>query len=147
MDPDIFTIRIIENAETGACKDLTKENNLVFSEEPLITLADISYYQLNKFTFYISKEAADKIFEMERSLGRKPFGIYNYNELLLNGYFYQDYQSSSCDWIVTDPFSVKVKNSLRLEFGYASMIEPPYPDPRKDPLMLEILRKAYKLRD
>ena len=43
MDPDIFTIRIIENAETGACKDLTKENNLVFSEEPLITLADISY--------------------------------------------------------------------------------------------------------
>ena len=147
IDPNIFTFRIIENAETGGCKDLSGQDDLIYSEEPLITLTDISYYQVNSHTFYLTKKAAARIYDLETSLARKPFGILYNDDLLLNGYFYQAYLSTGCDWIVTDPTIIKVSNSLHLDFGYASSVGPPTPDPRENKLMLEVLRNAQKLRD
>lgn len=139
---------LLESYQTEDHSCAIKNSSVKVREEPLISYADFKSYNSKKHIFKISAAAAGVIKDQEHSVFGLAFAMVANEKVVYTGYFWPSYSSSSCQWIVIDPFMIFGENELRVVLGYPGLFEgADIPDERNNELILDIFRRDGKLKD
>jgi len=124
------------------------ETSVKTKDEPLLLYSDLIAYNSNEYSFTISEHAKSRIKDQDHNVSGIAFAVKANDELIYTGYFWPSYSSSSCDWVVIDPYSINQENTMKVRIGYPGLVQGVnVPDNRNHPEILRIFGKDKKLID
>ena len=134
----------IEQFETVNNTDQIDEFTVITKKTPLLKYEDLLAYNSKEYKFKISEHARQLLEGPPIKTGA--FAIKANGELIYTGYFVPGFSSKLWFWNVIDPLMSSFTgdcyvNRIVLQGGN----QPPFPDKRNDPRILEIFRKDHKL--
>lgn len=122
------------------------ESTVNTKNAPLIKYSDFLSYDSSEYTFELSDEVKEEIYNLEHSVQGIAFAIKVDDTLIYTGYFWPGYPSASCDWVVIDPMSLGTGNKIIVNLGYPSLIQgQSIIDKRNDIRILSVFERDNKL--
>ena len=119
------------------------EASVKVGNEILIGYKDIISYDPEAAVFTIPESLAREISgdRFQNHYYQKPFALAIGKDIIYTGYFWSNYSSTGCNWIVAVPLA----NQLRISLAYPGHTGQILDDRRNDSRVLEILRRDGKL--
>ena len=139
-------LHLLESFDTIGTEFEINEISIVVRKNPLLNYSDFISYNPDEFTFEISDDSRRAIENLQHSVNGLAFAILADKELIYTGYFWPGYSSRSCNWLVTDPMTLKLSNKMEVKLGYPGQIDGVLiPDRRNDIRILNIFRRDNML--
>jgi len=122
-------------------------SHVEIADTPVISNKDIVTYTEDKHEIKITAEAYDRVMQMEVSTSGKSFVVCVDKGPIYWGAFWTPYSSQSFDGVtIRVPSFNEQENTITLELGYPSLSFYQGEDPRSNPVIMESLEKAGKLK-
>ncbi len=148
--PPGVAVYLAEGIDTGANLEYQAFDPTMASLvlPPVLVQTDIVTYDSVAHVFDLAFLSSDFFARVGQiSVYGKPFVVTVDGARLFGGWFWTDVSSISC-WqclVLREWYSGLQADQIRLEYGYPTAQEPPAPDPRNDPRLLQALAQAGKL--
>ncbi|MFC1894123.1 hypothetical protein ACFLYR_08975 [Chloroflexota bacterium] len=126
--------------------DMPAISHLELADRPLFSLADIVSYSRTTHGIELNPKAIEKLLNLEVPVNGKVFVVCVDGQPIYWGTFWVPYSSMSFDGvIISKPLSPE-QVTVKLELGYPSGSHFSGKDPRSDPIIMQSLEEAGKLR-
>ena len=122
-------------------------NHLPLEDQPLISIKDIVSYTEETHEIELTSAGYEKIHRLKVPTNGIAFAVCLNESPVYSGAFWPAYSSQSFDGVVIDPILISQDPStIQIKLGYP---EPQFftgEDPRSDPILLQSLKNAGKLK-
>lgn len=142
-DVQIYLLKSF-NEKTGTQQ--IDEASVELEEEAFLNYSELLSYNSNTCTFKIPENKRDLFAINGKTIHFKAFAVVANNKVVYTGYFWPEYSSQICNWVVISPIRAEVTGDLEVRLGYpAQFVDEEISDKRNDDRILNIFRRDNKL--